>query len=77
MATAATKVGCRSCRLRLTPVSAAYLVACPECGRPLEPIVGAENLVGFRVFIPEDNPHGLPEAVAVAIPITDPGEKRS
>jgi hypothetical protein len=68
-----THVGCRSCRLRFTPAAAAYLVACPECGRPLQPIVGAEGVVGFRLIIPEDVPHELPEAVAVSIPIDPTG----
>lgn len=72
-----THVGCRSCRLRFTPASAAYLVACPECGRPLPPIVGAESVVGFRVFVPEDMSHELPETVAVPIPIGDPPGARS
>lgn len=63
-----THVGCSGCRLRFTPAAAAYLVACPECGRPPQPIVGAEGVVGFRLFVLEDAPHELPEAVAVSIP---------
>jgi hypothetical protein len=68
-----THVGCPTCRLRFSAASAAYLVACPECGRPLEPIAGAERVVGFRLFAIEDAPQELPEAVAVSIRIPDPG----
>ncbi len=71
-----THVGCPSCRLRFTAVAAAYLVACPECGRPPEPMVG-EALVGSRLFVLEDVPPVVPEAVAVSIPIPDPGAGRS
>ena len=70
-------VGCPSCRLRFTPAAAAYLVTCPECGRPPQPIAGAEAVVGFRLFDVEDGPRELPEAVAVSIPIPDPGPGRS
>lgn len=72
-----THVGCPSCRLRFTPAAAACLVACPECGRPPQPMVGAERAVGFRLFVLEDVPPALPEAVAVSIPIVDPGGGRS
>ena len=71
-----THVGCPSCRLRFTPAAAAYLVACPECGRLPQPIVGAPGVVGFRLFVPEDVPNELPEAVAVSI-LIDPAEERS
>ena len=74
---AMTHVGCLSCRLRFTPAAGAYLVACPECGRRLQKIAGAESVVGFRVFVSEDVPHELPEAVAVPIPIADPARARS
>jgi hypothetical protein len=68
-----THVGCPNCRLRFTAVAAAYLGACPECGRPPQPIASAEGVVGFRLLLPEDLPRELPEAVAVSIPIPDPG----
>jgi hypothetical protein len=67
-----THVGCLICRLRFTPAAAAFLVSCPECGRPLQPVLGAAGVVGFRVFVPEDLPHERPEALAVTIPATDP-----
>jgi hypothetical protein len=72
-----THVGCPGCRLRFSSAAAAYLVACPECGRAPQPIAGAEGVVGFRLFVPEDVPHEMPEAVAVSIPIPDPGAGRS
>jgi hypothetical protein len=62
--------------LRFAPAAAAYLVACPECGQPPEPIVGAEGVVGFRLFVVEDVPHE-PKAVAVSIPTSDPVRGRS
>ena len=72
-----THVGCPSCRLRFTAAAAAYLVACPECGRPPQPIAGAEGVVGFRLFVLEDALPELPEAVAVSIPVQDPDAGRS
>jgi predicted amidophosphoribosyltransferase len=71
-----THVCCPDCRLRFTPAGAAYLVACPRCGEPLQTLAGLERMVGFRVFRLEDVPHSLPEAVAVSIPIPDPGAGR-
>jgi hypothetical protein len=73
---AVTHVGCSSCRLRFT-TAAAYLVACPQCGRPPQPITGAEGVLGFRLFVLEDVPQELPEAVAVSMPVPDPGARRS
>jgi predicted amidophosphoribosyltransferase len=61
---------CRNCRLRFAP-SAAYIVACPECGKPLESITGREGLVGMRLFRPEDRQESLPEAIEVALPIPE------
>jgi hypothetical protein len=52
--------------LRFTSAAAACLVACPECGRAPQSIVGADGVVGFRRFIVEDLPYELPEAVAVS-----------
>jgi hypothetical protein len=66
-----THVGCPTCRLRFTSVAAAHLIACPQCGQLLQSIAGVEDVVGFRLFIPEDLPHELPEAVAVSIPVPD------
>jgi hypothetical protein len=72
-----TQAGCPSCRLRFSAAAAAYLVSCPECGRPPQPIADAEGVVGFRLFVVEDVPRELPEALAVSIPIPDPGAGRS
>ena len=65
-------VACPCCQLRFTSATAAQLLACPECGRPPQLIGAAEGVVGFRLFIPEDVPHPLPEAIAVALPLPDP-----
>jgi hypothetical protein len=70
-------VGCPSCRLRFTAAAAAYLTTCPECGRPPQSIADPEAVVGFRLFVVEDVPRELPEAVAVSLPIPDPGAGRS
>lgn len=66
-----THVCCPDCRLRFIPATAGHLVACPQCGKPPQPMAGLEDAVGFRLFRPEDAPPSLPEAVAVAIPIPD------
>jgi hypothetical protein len=63
--------------LRFTAATAAHLLACPECGRPPQLIGAAEGVVGFRLFIAEDVPNPLPEAIAVSIPLPDPGANRS
>jgi predicted amidophosphoribosyltransferase len=62
---------CPSCRLRFSASAAAYLGVCPQCGRPLQSFAGAEAVVGFSLFVLEDVPHELPEAVAVSIPSPD------
>jgi hypothetical protein len=72
-----THVGCSRCRLRFTPEAAAYLVACPECGQPPQPIVGAAGLLGFKLFVLQDVSRDAPQAVAVSLPIPDPGPGRS
>jgi hypothetical protein len=66
-----THVCCPDCRLRFTASATAHVVACPECGRPPQAIAGAEGVVGFRLFIVEDAPHELPEAIAVSVPLPD------
>jgi hypothetical protein len=72
-----THVSCPDCRLRFTPATAAYLLACPVCGKPLAPLVGPGGAVGFRLFRGDDDAHSLPEAVAVALPPPAPGAGRS
>jgi hypothetical protein len=64
-------VCCPDCRLRFSAATEAYIVACPECGRAPQPIASAEGVVGFRLFIVEDAPHELPEAIAVSVPLPD------
>lgn len=70
-----THVCCPDCRLRFAPDAAAYLIACPECGEPLQTIAGLEQSVGFRLFTLDDPPQAMPEAIAVSIP--DPDQARS
>jgi hypothetical protein len=72
-----THVCCPDCGLRFTAAAAAYIVACPECGKPPQALVGPEGLVGYRLFRLEDAPPSLPKAVAVSMPIPDPGAWRS
>jgi hypothetical protein len=71
-----THLCCPHCRLRFTPAAGAQLVACPTCGKPPQPS-SLQGTVGFRIFTLEDVPHSLPEAVAVSLPVPDPGGARS
>jgi hypothetical protein len=64
-----THLCCPSCRLRFDRAAAAQLTTCPECSRRLIMLEDRSSLMGFRLFDPLDNPHVLPEAIAVAIPI--------
>ena len=68
---------CTSCRIRFTPAAAAYLTACPACGKPPQPLARLAGAVGYRLFRLEDAPQALPEAVEVSMPIPDPGTRRS
>jgi hypothetical protein len=67
---------CPTCRLRFHRAAAAQLAACPRCGEELQRLA-LEGSVGFRLFGPEDAPQPLPEAIAVSMPIPDPGRERS
>ena len=73
---AVTHLCCAACRLRFTPAAAAYIVACPECGDPPQPIASVERTVGFRLVGPEDLPYDLPYATAVSIALPVPGARR-
>jgi hypothetical protein len=70
-------VCCSPCRLRFTPAGAAYITACPECGNSPQPIATLERTLGFRLVGPEDLPHELPRASAIAITYRKPGGARS
>jgi hypothetical protein len=67
---------CARCRLRFTPAVATYLIACPECGDPPQPISTLELTFGFRLIGPEDLPHELPYATARSIALPEPGARR-
>jgi hypothetical protein len=71
-----THVCCPSCRLRFSPAAAAYLVACPQCGEQLEPIVSLKAVLGFRLFDAEEALPSLPQALAVSIPVPEPPRTR-
>ena len=70
-------VCCSPCRLRFTPAAAAYITACPECGNSPQAIATLERTLGFRLVGPEDLPHELPHASAIAITYREPGGARS
>ena len=57
-------VSCPGCRLRFGAGPAAYLVACPECGEPLQTGCRPGDLLGYRLHTPGD---GLPVALSQAI----------
>ncbi len=59
---------CPGCHLRF-PRSAAHITVCPQCGLPPASVSGPGNLIGYRLFDPLDNPHSLPEAIAVSLPL--------
>ena len=67
-----THVCCPRCWLRFTPAAAAYIAACPECGEPLQE-TNSQSALGFRLLGPEDLPIELAQAVAVSIPLPEPG----
>jgi hypothetical protein len=70
----ATHLCCSACRLRFT--SAAYVVACPECGDPPQPIASLELTFGFRLIGPEDLPYELPDATACSVALPKPEAER-
>jgi hypothetical protein len=72
-----TLVCCPGCRLRFTPAASAYLVACPECDEPPQPVVGLARTLGFRLVGPEDLPYELPHAIAISVPVPEPGRSPS
>jgi hypothetical protein len=67
---------CPNCRLRFTHAAAAYMAACPQCGDPPQPMAALEGAVGYRLFTLDDDPQLRPEAIAVSMPIPDPGRRR-
>jgi hypothetical protein len=70
-----THVCCSRCLLRFTPAASVYIAACPECGEPPQQITSLERVLGFRLVGPEDLPIELPQAVAVSVPVPEPGTR--
>jgi hypothetical protein len=66
-----TRLSCPSCRLRVAAAATATITTCPDCGRHLEPVVSAEDTLGFRLFTPLDPQPDLQMAVEAALPIRD------
>jgi hypothetical protein len=66
-----TNLCCTHCRLRFTPAVAAYILACPECGNPPQPIASLELTFGFRLIGPDDLPHE-PQAKACSVALPEP-----
>jgi hypothetical protein len=52
-------------------------MACPECCGPLLPLAELSGAVGFRLFKLHDPQPSLPQAVAVSMPLPEPGTWRS
>jgi hypothetical protein len=69
-----THLCCPSCRLRFARAAAAYLVACPDCGEPPQPVLSAERVLGFRLVSDDARSDSLPVALAVALPIPTSSE---
>jgi hypothetical protein len=68
-----TRLCCPGCQLRFPPVASSYLIACPECSEPLQPIAGLESSLGLRLFAPDDMPGAFADAIAVSLPAPEPG----
>jgi len=53
--------------LRFTRAAAAYLVACPQCDEPPQSFSSAARTIGFRLYVHDEPPEALPEALASAL----------
>lgn len=67
-------VCCTRCRLRFAHAEAAYIVTCPECGKPPLTLGDRERSVGFALYVPEGVSQPWPEAIPVALPVFWPDE---
>ena len=67
-----TLLSCPDCRLRFSAAASAYVTTCPECGEPPQPTDLGSSL-GFRLVGAAELRSELPEALAVSIPVPDPG----
>jgi hypothetical protein len=68
-----TRVCCPDCRLRFPPAASSHLIACPDCGEPLQPIDSLESSLGLRLFSQDGVPSAIPDAIAVSLPVPEPG----
>ena len=68
---------CPDCRLRFTPAHAAPGVTCPQCGKPPHAVIGAEQLLGWRLSTLEDLTPLLADAIAISLPAPDLGHPSS
>lgn len=68
---------CPDCRLRFSPAATVYLDACPECGQSPTAAASPESVVGFRLIRLADRSDAHdPAALAVRVPMPDPGRGR-
>ena len=72
-----TRLSCPTCRLRFTAAATATITTCPDCGRHLQAVVSAEEMLGFRLFAPLDPQPELPMAVEAALPVDVLGPDRT
>ena len=72
-----THTSCPSCRIRFTPAVASALAACPHCGNSLHTSANPKDVIGLRLFRPQDAPHPGPEAIAISVALPDPADLRS
>jgi hypothetical protein len=66
-----TRLSCPACRLRF-PAATSPPTTCPDCGRHLQPVPSAEDVVGYRLFVATDAPIAPPMAAEMALPIDAP-----
>ena len=67
-----TRSCCPSCRLRFSRATAAHLVACPFCARPLDQLAASQAL-GFKRIAVEGLATADPvEAQAIAVSVALP-----
>jgi hypothetical protein len=71
-----THACCVGCGVRFTAEASTYLLACPECERPLTRVEGVRRLLGFRLFDPLDITDLVVDAPAVSPTGQEPRGRR-